>query len=168
MFAAAPSSFGATALVWGPAVNGLRLAAAFGSDPSTPTLRVAVQNVASDSQGVMLGPEAGELIYDSLKFVAVAADGKQQELLHRSLYRAIAGLMLPFSIYLNAGEIHELEFPMKDIIYASRTTATLDDLVKQGYSVQVRLETNQRDGNWARLTRPWVGTLASTTVIPAR
>jgi hypothetical protein len=127
-----------------------------------------MQNVASDSQGLMLGHEAGEPIYDALRFVAIAADGKKQELLHRSLYGAIAGLILPFSIDLHAGEIYELEFPMRDIIYASRTTVTLDDLVKQGNSVQVRLENNQRDPNWARLTRPWVGTLASSTVIPAR
>ena len=33
---------------WGSPVKGLRLGVAFGSDPSTPTLRVLLQNVGSD------------------------------------------------------------------------------------------------------------------------
>jgi hypothetical protein len=168
MLAMLPPGFGADSFAWGPAVNGLRLAAALGDDPSKPTLRIAFQNVGSETQEVVLGHEAGGAIYDSLKFIAIAPDGKQQELLHRSLYRAVGGLILPFSAVLNPGGTHELEFPLKDIIYASRTTVMLDDLLKQGYSVQVRFEANQFDANWERLARPWIGTLTSTGISQAR
>ena len=145
--AVAPSGSGTEPIVWGPTVSGLRLGAAFGSDPSKPTLRITLQNVGSDFQELVLGHEAGGKVYDSLKFIATIPDGKQHELLHRSVYGAVAGLILPFSVRLNAGETYELEFSLKDIIYASRTTFTLDALAKQGYSIRVRFEAGQSDAN---------------------
>jgi hypothetical protein len=169
-FAVLPSASGADSIAWGTPVNGLRLGASFGSDPAKPTLRIALQNVGSEPKELVLGHEAGGTVYDSLKFVATAPDGKQQELVHRSLYvyGAVAGLVLPFSVRLNAGETHELEFPLKDIIYASRTTVTLEALVKQGYSVRVQFEAFQADANFAKLSRPWIGTVSSGEVSPAR
>ena len=97
----------------------LSAGAVFGSDPSKRTLRITLQNVGSDFE-LVLGHEAGGKVYDSLKFIATTQDGKQHELLHRSVYGAVAGLILPFSVRLNAGETYELEFSLKDIIYASR------------------------------------------------
>jgi hypothetical protein len=44
-----------TPIAWGTPVNGLRLGAALGSDPLKPTLRIALQNVGSDFQEVVLG-----------------------------------------------------------------------------------------------------------------
>lgn len=166
--AVAPSGSGAEPIAWGPTVSGLRLGAVFGSDPSKPTLRIAFQNVGSDFQELVLSHGAGGKVYDSLKFIATTSDGKQQELLHRSVYGAVAGLILPFSVRLNAGETYELEFSLKDIIYASRTTITLDALAKQGYSIRVRFEAGQSDANWAKLLRPWIGTLNSGEVLPIR
>ena len=163
-----PSGSGADSIAWGPTVSGLRLGAAFGSDPSKPTLRIALQNVGPDFQELVLGHLAGWTVYDSLKFVATTPDGKQQELLHRSVYGAVAGLILPFSVLLNAGETYEVEFPLKDIIYASRTTVTFDALAKQGYSIRVRFEANQADANWAKLSWPWIGTVNSGEVLPIR
>ena len=158
-FAVVPSASGADSVAWGTPVDGLRLGASFGSDPAKPTLRIVFENVGSIPEELVLGHEAGGKVYDSLKFIATAPDGKQQELVHRSLYiyGAVAGLILPFSVWVNAGETHELEFPLKDIMYASRTTVTLDVLVKQGYSVRVRFE-----------SKPWIGTVSSEEVSPAR
>ena len=166
--AVTPSASGADSIAWGTPVNGLRVGVAFGSDPSKPTLRVAFLNVGSEPIELVLGHEARGTVYDSLKFLATAPDGRQQELLHRSLYGAVAGLILPFSAYLKAGETHELEFPLKDIIYASRTIVALDALIKQGCSVRVGFESNQADANWANLSRPWIGTLTSAEITPAR
>jgi hypothetical protein len=165
-----PSASGADSIAWGTPVNGIRLGVSFGSVLSKPTLRIALQNVGSEPNNLVLGHEAGGTVYDSLKFIAAAPDGKQQEGVHRSLYvyGAKAGLMLPFSVRLNAGETHELEFPLKDIIYASRTTIALDALMKQDYSVWVRFESNQADANWLKLSRPWIGTLTSAKITPAR
>src|ERR1035441_6942053 len=106
-----PAGFGADAVAWGSDVNGLRLGAAFGSDPSKATLRVLLQNVGSEFEDFVIGHEAGGPIYDSLKFNATAPDGRQLELLHRSLYTAIAGLVLPLSVGLNPGTTHKMEFP---------------------------------------------------------
>jgi hypothetical protein len=162
-----PSVFGADDVAWSSPVDGLRLGIAYGSDSFKPTLRVLLQNVSSEFQDVVIGHEAGGPVYDSLNFIATTPDGKQLELLHRSLYAAIAGLVLPFSVGLNAGAIHELQFPLTDIIYASRTTFTLDALVKQGYSVRLRFEATKADANWAGLLRPWIGTLSSPEILPA-
>src|SRR2546426_3903028 len=95
-----PSGFGADAVAWGPTVNGLRLGAAFGSDPSKPTLRVLLHNVGSEFQEVVIGHEAGGSVYDSLKFVATAPDENKREGFHRSVFTPIAGLVLPFSLRL--------------------------------------------------------------------
>jgi hypothetical protein len=154
-----PSTSGADSIAWGTPVNGVRLGASFGSDPAKPTLRIAFQNVGPIPQELVLGHEAGGKVYDSLKFIATAPDGKQQELVHRSLYiyGAVAGLILPFSVWVNTCATHELEFPLKDIMYASRTTVTLDMLVEQRYSVRVRFE-----------SKPWIGTVSSGGVSPAR
>jgi hypothetical protein len=151
----------------GSPVDGLRLGIAYGSDASKLTLRVSLQNVGSEFRDVVIGHQAGGPIYDSLKFIVATPDGKRLELLHRSLYTAIAGLILPFSVGLTAGTTHKMEFPLADIIYASRTTVTLDALMKQGYSVRVRFEVTKADASWAGLLRPWIGTLSSAEVLPA-
>ena len=117
----APAGFAADGLSWGPTVNGLRLGAAFGSDSSKRTLRTELQNVGPEFIDVMIGHEAVGMIYDSLKFVATAPDGKEITLIHRSLYTVIAGLLLPFSVGLKAGESYSLELSLKDIIHASAT-----------------------------------------------
>ncbi len=149
-------------VTWGTAVNGLRLGTAFGSDRSKSTLRLVFQNVGSDVQEFLIARDTpGGPSYDGLTFIATAPDGKQEEGVHRGLYIPVEGLVLPVSVRLNAGETHELEFPLTDIIYASRTTVTLDALVKQGYSVTVRFKSNQAEANWANLSRPWIGTLIS-------
>jgi hypothetical protein len=162
-----PSGFGADTVAWGSPVDGLRLGIAYGSDASKRTLRVLWQNVGSEFQDVVVGHETGGPIYDSLKFIATAPDGNRLELIHRSLYTAIAGLILPFSVGLNPGELHKLEFPLNDIIYASRTTETLDALVKQGWSVRVRFEVTKTDVIWAELSHGWIGMASSPEISPA-
>ncbi len=149
-----PSGFGTDTVAWGSSVNGLRLGIAFGSNPSKPTLRILFQNVSSDSEELLIGHEAGSPIYDSLKFIAMAPDGNKREGFHKSVFTPIAGLVLPFSLRLTAGAI------------ASRTTITLDALVKEGYSIRVRFEANQRDADWARLSHAWVGSVSSAEILP--
>src|ERR1035438_1643859 len=61
-----PIVFAADELAWGQIINGLRLGAAFGSDPSRPTLRIELQNVGLEFLDVVIGHEAGGMIYDSL------------------------------------------------------------------------------------------------------
>lgn len=164
-----PSGFGAESIAWGQTVDGLRLGAAYGLDPSIPTLRIALQNVGPEPQELVVGHTAGWTIYDSLEFVATAPNGQQQlKLLHRSVYRPLAGLVLPLSVHLSAGESHELELPLNDMIHASRTTVTLDDLVKHGYSVRVLFRANQSDASWAKLSHPWIGMLSSPEISPTR
>lgn len=129
----------------GSPVNSLRLGIAFGSDPSKPTLRVLLQNVGFDFEEVLIGHEEGGTFYDSIKFIATLPNGEEREGVHFSVSRPLAGRVLPVFVRLNAGAIHELEFPLNDIIYASRTTVTLDTLVKQGCSIRVRFEVKQPD-----------------------
>jgi hypothetical protein len=133
-------------IAWGPAVNGLRLGAEFGPDPFKPTLRILFQNVDAIAQDVLVGGETGRgPIYD-MKFMATAPDGRDREGLHVSAFSAIAGLVVPLPVRLNAGETHELLFPLSEIIYTSPTTVRLDALVKQGYTVRVRFEANRGCG----------------------
>jgi hypothetical protein len=151
----------ADSIAWGSAVNGLRLGAAFGPDPSKPTLRVVFQNVGPAFKDVLTGAATGRgPIYD-MKFIATAPDGKKREGLHSSAFSAVGGMVVPISVRLNAGETHELEFPLKDIIYTSQTTVRLDALTKQGYSVLVRFEVQQASAEWAKLSAPWLGTVSS-------
>jgi hypothetical protein len=131
-------------VAWGSAVNGLRIGAAFGSDPSKPTLRVLFQNVGFAVQDVLIGAKTGLGPIYKLKFIATAPDGMELEGVHFTGFAGVAGVLVPFSVRLNAAETHELEFPLTDIIYLySFPTVRLDALVKQGYSVRVRLEANQ-------------------------
>lgn len=159
-------------VAWGSAVNGLRLGIVFGSDLSKPTLRIVFQNVGSAVQEVLIGHEAGRPLYDSMKFIATDPNGKQQEGFHINVFSPLAGRVLPISVRLNAGAVHELEVLLNDITYSYRTvsyrTLTLETLVKQGYSVRVRFEANQSDADAAGLLHSWVGTLSSAEISPAR
>jgi hypothetical protein len=166
--AVVPSASAADSIAWGTPVNGFRLGAAFGSDPAKPILRVVFQNVGPAVEQIVVGHEIGkDPSYDTMKFIATAPDGKQIECLHKGVYIPVGGLVLPISVTLN-GAVTEIDIPLKDIIYASRTTTTLDVLVKQGYSVRVQFEATQGDANWAKLSRPWIGTLTSAEIKPAR
>jgi hypothetical protein len=130
-------------------------------------LRIAFQNVGPAVQDVLIGAETGRgPIYD-MKFIATAPDGKEREGLHISAFSAIGGFVGPLSVRLNAGESHELQFPLKDILYTLPTTIRLDALVRQGYSVRVRFEVKQASA-WAKLLYPWVGTVTSGELSPAR
>ena len=84
---------------------------------------------------VLIGSESGRGPHYDVKFIATAPDGKEREGSHISVFFAVGGFVGPLSVRLNAGESHELQFPLKDIIYTSPTTGRLDALVKQGYSV---------------------------------
>src|SRR5258706_15450758 len=87
-------------VAWGPAVNGLRLGMAFGSDRSKPMLRVLFQNVGSAVQDVLIGAETGRgPIYD-MKFTATAPDGTEREGLHVSAFSSIGGAVVPLSVRL--------------------------------------------------------------------
>jgi hypothetical protein len=166
--AVVPSAFSADSIAWGTAVDGVRLGVAFGSDTLKPTLRVIFQNVGPAVQDVLIGAKTGRGPMYDMKFIATAPDGGEQEGLHVSAFWAIAGLVLPLSVRMNAGDTYGLEFPLKDIIYASRTTVRLDALVKQGYSVRVRFEATQAGADWAKLSAPWLGRISSAEVSPRR
>ena len=94
-------------------------------------LRVLFENVGSDSKDILIGHEAGSLIYDSLNFIVTAPDGTKQVGLHRSVYIPTAGLVLPFSVRFSAGQTKELNFPLTDISFPSGTSVTLETLIKQ-------------------------------------
>jgi hypothetical protein len=163
-----PSASGADSIAWGTPVNGLRLGAAFGSDPVKPTLRVVFENVSPTVQDVLIGAETGRGPIYEMKFIATAPDGKEREGLHISAFSGIGGFVGPLSAHLNAGESHEIQFPLKDILYTLPTTARLDALVRQGYSVRVRFEVKQASADWAKLSYPWIGTVTSGKLSPAR
>jgi hypothetical protein len=161
-----PSGFGTDTVAWGSSVNGLRFGIAFGSDPSKPTLRILLQNVGSNVEEVLVGHKAGSPIYGSLKFIATDPDGNKREGFHSSVFISIVGRLVPFSVRLNVGAMHELEFPLTDIIYTSSTTATLESLVKQGYSVRVYFKADQRHADWTRLSNAWIGSVSSAELLP--
>jgi hypothetical protein len=47
------------------------------------------------------------------------------------------------------------------MIYSSEKAVWLDGLLKQGYSVRVRLEANQASADWFKLSDRWIGTVSS-------
>ena len=136
-------------------LRGVPLSAAFGLGRHSalirpkPTIRVVFQNAGSVVQDVLLGFDGGGLGYH-MKFIATAPDGKEREGSH-TISSAVGSFVGPLSVRLNAGESHELQFPLKDIIYVSPTIVTLDALVKQGYSVRVRFEVKQASADWAKI-----------------
>jgi hypothetical protein len=131
-------------VAWGSPAKALRLGIAFGSDPSKLTLRVLLQNVGSDFEEVLIGHEYGDTFYPSMNFLATSPTGEEREGWWGQS-RPIAGRILPVSVRLDAGAIHEQEFLLKDIIYPSQTTVTLDTLVKRQWSVRLRFEVKQPD-----------------------
>jgi len=162
-----PSGFATDTVAWGSPVDGLRLGIAYGPDASKLILRVMFENVGSTSNDMLIGHEAGSLIYDSLNFIVTAQDGTKRVGFHRSVYIPTAGLVLPFSVPLSAGQTKELNFPLTDIIFPSAANTTLETLLKQGWSVRVQFEVNQRSADWADLSRPWVGVMSSAQIAPA-
>ena len=85
------SGFGADDVAGGSTVDGLRLGAAFGSDPSKPTLRVLLQNVGSDFEEVLFGHEQGGTFYDSMKFIATLPTGEEREGMQLQCVSPISG-----------------------------------------------------------------------------
>jgi hypothetical protein len=148
-------------VAWGSPVSALRLGIAFGSDPSKPTLRVLLQNVGSDFEEVLIGHEYGDTFYPSMTFLATSPTGEERKCWWgRS--RPIAGRILPVSVRLNAGEIHEQEFVLKEIIYPYQTAVTLYALVNRGYSVRLRFEVKQPDPkSFPNLDFGWPGSLGA-------
>ncbi len=154
-------------VAWGSAVNGLRLGAVFGSDPSKPTLRVILQNVGSESTDVVMGYDNGRDPVYNLRFVAKARDGKVLEGSDIAVYFPVEGLVQPVSVRLRAWAMHEIVFPLKNIIYSSRTD-TLETLVKDGYSVRVSFESDGGGPLGGKLSHGWVGELNSGELSTAR
>jgi hypothetical protein len=161
-----PTGSAADTIAWGSTVDGLRIGIAFGSDASKPTLRILVQNAGSEVLDLLVGHEVGSPIFDSLNFIATAPDGKKQVGFHRSVFTPIAALVLPFSVRFTAGQTHELEFPLTDIIYPFGAKVTLETMAKQGYSVRVQFAVDQRSADWVNSFRPWVGVISSAEVSP--
>jgi len=127
-----PSGFGADTVAWGSAVNGVRLGAGFGADPSKPAVRVLFQNVGPVVEDVLIGAETGRGPIYNMKVIATSPNGKEREGSHLSAFAGVAGVLVPLSVRLKGGETHPLEFPLRNIIYASGTRVTLDILVKRG------------------------------------
>lgn len=161
-FAVVPSDFGADSTAWGPAINGIRLGTAIGSDPSNPTIRITFQNVSGQDQDVVLGYQNGRGPIYSLKFITKSSDGKLSEGFELAAYYPVEGLTLPVSITLSSVRNYEVTLPLKNIIYSSRTD-TLEKLLKSGYSVRVSF---QVDGQSKGGTFPhhWIGKLESAEV----
>jgi hypothetical protein len=104
-----------------------------------------------------------------MKFIATAPNGMEREGVYVSGFPGVAGVLAPLSVRLDPGETHELEVPLTNIFYISAMTVRLDALVKQGYSVRVRLEAKQASADrarhdWARLSHFWIGTVSSAEV----
>ena len=166
-------------VAWGSPNNAVRLGVAFGSEPSKPTLRVLLQNVGSDFEEVLIGHEYGDTFYPSMNFLATSPTGEEREGWWGES-RPIAGRILPVTVRLDAGTIHAQEFLLKDIIYPSQTTVTLDTLVKRQWSVRLRFEVKQPDPKsfpnfdfgWpgslgADQLHAWIGLLNSAEISPA-
>ena len=163
----APNSSTAS-VAWGSTVNGLRLGVAFGLDPSEPTIRVVFQNVSGQDQDVLIGYQNGRNPDYNLKFIAKAPDGKLREGLELAAYYPVEGLVQPVSLVLSSVRKYEIAFPLKNIVYSSRTD-TLEGLLKVGYSVRVSFEANEGEPSMGgTLPHRWVGKLESAEISPAR
>jgi hypothetical protein len=89
----------------------------FGSESRTDLMRRSQQcglwqNVASNFRDVLIGHEAGSPIYDGLNFIVTIPNQRKEVRLHKSVFTASAGLVLPFSVRFSAGQTKEPEFPL--------------------------------------------------------
>ena len=175
--AVVPSVLAADSIAWGAPVNGLRLGAAFGSDPSKPTIRVVFQNVSGQDQDVLLGYQNGRDPAYDLKFIAKARGGKLREGVELAAYYPVKGLVQPVSVVLSSVRNYELVFPLKNILFLiprriegrRDLTDTLETLLKRGYSVQVFFEADKGEPPMGgTLPHHWVGKLESAEMSPAR
>ncbi len=175
--AVVPSGFAADSIAWGTPVNGLRLGAAFGSDPSKPTIRVVFQNVSGQDQDVLLGYQNGRDPAYNLKFIAKARDGKLREGVELAAYYPVEGLVQPIPVVLSSVRTYELVFPLKNILFLiprriegrRAVTDTLETLLKSGCSVRVSFEAGQGEPIMGgTLPHRWVGKLESTEISQAR
>lgn len=162
--AVVPPVFAADSIAWGSAVNGIRLGAAFGSDPSKPTIRIVFQNVSGQDQDVLLGYQNGNNPAYNLKFIAKAPDGKLREGHELAVYYPVEGLVQPVSLVLSSVRQYEIAFPLKNVIYSSRTN-TLENLLKDGYSVRVLFEAHKGEPPLGgMLPHRWVGKVESAEI----
>ena len=159
---AASVSFGADSLSWGPPVDGLRLGIGSAPASSESTLRVVVENVGPTRQELLLGGTSGNGPTHNLKFTATAPDGTECEVLNLADAGVIAGLVLPLVANLAPGATHEIQLPLKKLIYVKdRTDITLETLLARYYSVRASLEVDAKGAQWAGIPVPWIGRLTS-------
>jgi hypothetical protein len=136
----------------------------FGSEAPSPTLRVLLQNVSPQEQDVLTGYDNGRGPVYNLTFIAKTRDGKVVDGHELAAFFPVTGLVLPLSVSLRAGAIHELVFPLRNIIYSSRTD-TLENLTLAGSSVRVFFEVNGPSSD--TLPHQWSGKLNSLELTPA-
>jgi len=151
----------ADSIAWGTPVKGLRLGISL-----TPELHILLENVGPSRQEFVIGHEWGRGSSVDLRFFATARDGKEREGYEISSFTPIAGLVLPVIVRLDPGAIHELSFPLHQIICIQKPDdVTFEALAKQGASLHVFLETDEKTAAWAglssALSSTWIGKVIS-------
>ncbi len=166
------SNSAADSVAWGEAVSGIRMGIGFKVPSPDIELRILIQNVGSDKREILIGDQIGndtsvDLLVN-LRFTATAADGKKRQGYEKNAF-SIFSLSKPAIIQLDPGATHELMFPLNQIICVEKPgNLTFDDLVKQGFSVHVSLETDDASARWARLSSPWIGKMLSGELSPPK
>ena len=144
--AAAVGLFGADAVRWGAAVDGLQLGIAIGSKPE-PTLRVILKNVSASVQVVPMGFE--EEPDPPYNMILTARDARQHEI---QVFDTIAAKYKPSedrgaarNLRLDPGAVREFVYRLDQLIcVVHMTDISLDKLLPEGYTVRAAFGFRQR------------------------
>jgi hypothetical protein len=142
---------------WGSPVKGLRLGISL-----APELHVFLENVGSSRQDFVIGHGSSV----DLRFIATSPDGKEREGYEIHSFIPDGGLVLPVVVRLDPGARHELSCPLQKIICIEKPgDVTFEALAKQGASIHVFFETDEKTAAWAGLSSPlsstWIGKVIS-------
>jgi len=167
-FVAALPAFAADGIAWGAAAGGLRIGIDYSATTAEPEIRVIVENVGESPLDVLVGNRVGTGIAVTFRFLVTGAGGKEHEGHELNSFTPITGLITPVVVRLEPGASHEMDFPLKNIRFVEKLLfdATLATLVKQGCSVRVSLESDDKTALWAAMQSPWIGRLTSGVLLP--
>jgi hypothetical protein len=142
LIAAATSLFGADAIRWGEAVDGLQLGIAATSSPE-PALRVVLKNTSATVQRVPIGHDDHDIFYN-VQITARSPRGDELAVFDLTTLRqhvsSCCGPGPEKIVWLDPGGVQEFTYPLSQLFVVNGTDAPLGKFLKQGFTVRAAFQ----------------------------
>jgi hypothetical protein len=133
--------FGADAIRWGLAADGLQLGIGVTSTPE-PGLRILLKNASPVAQEVAIGFEDHDPLYN-VRFTARGPRGDDLQVLDLNTLRYKPSDIGPGPAifkWLEAGVVHEFIYPLSQLLVANGTETPLTRLLHRGYTIRATFQ----------------------------